>query len=141
MISDDSNQSSRCPRSISNCRAIIAIDRAANPVQSSRARVWAVLPASETHTKPIAISPGGTIIKKHCSPTVDLGDHAADYGADDRADDAAEAPNHHDRGVQLAGKGGKHDSLTHRHDHRATQPLPDAVEDQRFKTVCEAAQK
>src|SRR5215475_1064615 len=102
MISGDSNQSSRCPRSISNCRAIIATDSAMNPVQSSRARVCAVLPASETHTKPIAISPGGTIIKKHRSPAVGFGDDAADYRPDHRADNAAKAPDHHDRGVQLA---------------------------------------
>src|SRR5437773_1658006 len=63
MISGDSNQSRRCPRSIISCKPAIATESARNPVQSSRAWVRAVLPARANQMKPIAIRPGGTIMK------------------------------------------------------------------------------
>ena len=63
IISGDSNQSRRWPRSIISCTPVIATDKARNPVQSRRVRVRSVYPENTNQMKAIASSPGGTIMK------------------------------------------------------------------------------
>ena len=141
MISRESNQSRRWPRSKISCAAMMAVERARKPIQSKCTGLRSVWSASanqmhdqRTHARRHDHEEGG-------APVVGLGRDAAEDRSEHRAEHRADAPHHQGQRLQVAREGAEQDGLPHRHDRRAEQALGDAGQDQRLQAVGDPAQE
>ena len=141
IISVDSNQSSRWPRSRINWAAVIATDSAKKPIQSNFTGVARRVVAQREPDADQRADAGRDDHEEGGAPVVGFRRDAAQDGAEHGTEHRADAPHHQGGGLEMLGKGRQQDGLAHRHDRRAERALRDAGKDQGLQAVGEAAQQ